>query len=129
MSRRYRNYRNKSYNGRGIVSVASYLIRQFCFPNPFSNIVKDTNTATIVNWICGGIFIPFAYILTGTWYDGDVKFFGSLGFLFNYAILTGLFLLITIFITNLYLVAFLFILGYVILCIVESKLFGEKHSF
>lgn len=64
--------------------------------------------------------------LTGTWYDGDVKSFGSLGFLFNYAILTGLFLMITKFITNLCLVAFLFILGYAILCIVESKLFGEK---
>lgn len=124
-----RRYRNKSYNGRGLVSIASYLIRQFCFPNPFSNIVKDPNTATIVNWICGSIFIPLAYVLTGTWYDGNVKFFGSLGFLFNYAILTGLFLLITKFITNLYLVAFLFILGYVILCIVESKLFGEKNLF
>lgn len=124
-----RKYISKSYNGRGIVSIASYLVRQFCFPNPFSNIVKDPNTATVVNWICGGIFIPLAYFLTGTWYDGDVKFIGSLGFLFNYAILTGLFLMITKFITNLYLVAFLFILGYAILCIVESKLFGEKNLF
>lgn len=129
MSRRYRNYRNKSYNGRGIVSVASYLIRQFCFPNSFSNIVKDTNTATIVNWICGGIFIPLAYALTHTWYNGGAKAVGSFGFFINYAVLTGLFLLITKFITNLYLVAFLFILGYVILCIVERKLFGEKYLF
>lgn len=44
-----RRYRSKSYNGRGLVSIASYLIRQFCFPNPFSNIVKDPNIATIVN--------------------------------------------------------------------------------
>ena len=122
-----RRYRSKSYNGRGLVSIASYLIRQFCFTNPFSNIVKDLNMATIVNWICGGIFIPLAYILTGTWYNGGAKAIGSFGFFINYAILTGLFLLITKFITNLYLVAFLFILGYVILCIVESKLFGEKY--
>jgi hypothetical protein len=124
-----RRYRSKSYNGRGLVSIASYLIRQFCFPNPFSNIVKDPNMATIVNWICGGIFIPLAYALTHTWYNGGAKSIGSFGFFINYAILTGLFLLITKFITNLYLVAFLFILGYVILCIVESKLFGEKHTF
>lgn len=124
-----RGYRNKSYNGRGIVSIASYLIRQFCFPNPFSNIVKDPNMATIVNWICGSIFIPLAYALTHTWYNGGAKSIGSFGFFINYAILTGLFLLITKFITNLYLVAFLFILGYAILCIVESKLFGEKHTF
>lgn len=124
-----RGYRNKSYNGRGIVSIASYLIRQFCFHNPFSNIVKDPNMATIVNWICGGIFIPLAYALTHTWYNGGAKSIGSFGFFINYAILTGLFLLITKFITNLYLVAFLFILGYAILCIVENKLFGEKHPF
>lgn len=119
-----RKYRNKGYNGRGIVSIVSYLVRQFYFPNPFANIVKDSNIATIVNWICGGIFIPLAYILTGTWYKGDAKAVGSFGFFINYAILTGLFLLITKFITNLYLVAFLFFLGYFILCVVESKLFG-----
>ena len=124
-----RRYRCKSYSRRGLVSIASYLIRQFCFPNPFSNIVKDPNMATIVNWICGGIFIPLAYALTHTWYNGGAKSIGSFGFFINYAILTGLFLLITKFITNLYLVAFLFILGYAILCIVESKLLGEKHSF
>ena len=124
-----RKYRSKSYNGRGIVSIASYLIRQFCFPNPFSNIVKDPNTATVVNWVCGGVFIPLAYGLTHTWYKGGAKTVGSFGFFINYAILTGLFLLISKFITNLYLVVFLFILGYVTLCIVESKLFGERHSF
>lgn len=124
-----RKYRNKGYNGRGMVSIVSYLIRQFYFPNPFANIVKDSNIATIVNWICGGIFIPLAYILTGTWYKGDAKAVGSFGFFINYAILTGLFLLITKFITNLYLVAFLFFLGYFILCVVESKLFGEKNLF
>ena len=124
-----RRYRSKSYNGRGLVSIASYLIRQFCFANPFSNLVKDPNIATIVNWICGGIFIPLAYILTGTWYNGGAKAIGSFGFFINYAILTGLFLLITKFITNFYLIAFLFILGYAILCIVENKLFGEKHPF
>ena len=124
-----RRYRSKSYNGRGLVSIASYLIRQFCFPNPFTNIVKDPNTATMVNWICGGIFISLAYVLTGACYKGGAKAVGSFGFFINYAILTCLFLLITKFITNLYLVAFFFILGYVILCIVESKLFGEKNLF
>lgn len=124
-----RRYRSKSYNGRGLVSIASYLIRQFCFANPFSDLVKDPNIATIVNWICGGIFISLAYILTGTWYNGGAKAIGSFGFFINYAILTGLFLMITKFITNLYLVVFLFILGYAILCIIEGKLFGEKYSF
>lgn len=112
-----------------LIKVFSYLVRQFLIPNPFTNLIKNPGMAEIVNWIFGGALIPFAYFLTGTWYDGNVKFIGSIGFLFNYAILTGLFLMITKFITNLYLVAFLFILGYVILCIVESKLFGERYSF
>ncbi len=124
-----RGYRSKSYNGRGIVGVVSFLIRQFCFSNPFSNMIKDSNIATIVNWVCGDIFITLAYILTGTWYNGGIKAVGSVGFFINFAILTGFFLLITKFITNLYLVVFLFILGYVILCIVENKLFGEKQFF
>lgn len=116
-----------------LIKVISYLVRQFLIPNPFANLIKNPGTAEIVNWIFGGILVPLAYFLTGIWYDGDVKFIGSLGFLFNYAILTGLFLMIIKFIIkfiiNLYLVAFLFILGYVILCIVESKLFGEKNPF
>lgn len=112
-----------------LIKVISYLVRQFLIPNPFTNLIKNPGTAEIVNWIFGGVLVPLAYFLTGTWYDGDVKSFGSLGFLFNYAILTGLFLMITKFITNLYLAAFLFILGYAILCIVESKLFGEKNLF
>lgn len=41
-----------------LIKVFSYLVRQFLIHNPFSNIVKDPNTATIVNRICGGIFIP-----------------------------------------------------------------------
>ena len=124
-----RGCRRKEYNGKGLVSIISYLIRQFYFPNPFTNLFQNMNTATIVNWICGGIFITLTYILTGTWYNGGAKAIGSFGFVINYAILTGLFLLITKFITNLYLITFLFILGYAILCIVESKLFGENHPF
>lgn len=112
-----------------LIKVFSYLVRQFLIPNPFTNLIKNPGTAEIVNWIFGGVLVPLAYILTGTWYKGGAKAVGSFGFFINYAILTGLFLLITKFITNVYLVAFLFILGYAILCIVESKLFGEKYSF
>ena len=112
-----------------LIKVISYLVRQFLIPNPFINLIKNPEMAEIINWVFGGVLVPLAYFLTGTWYCGDVKFFGSLGFLLNYAILTGLFLLITKFVTNLYLVAFLFIFGYAILCIMENKLFGERHLF
>lgn len=123
-----KRYKRKENNGRGIVSIVSYLIRQFCFPNPFSNLFEE-NTATLINWICGGVFIPLAYILTGTWYDGGAKAIGSFGFFINYSILTGLFLFITKFVDNIYLVIFLFLLIYVILCILERKLLGKKYTF
>ena len=81
-----RRYRRKEYNGRGLVSIISYLIRQFYFPNPFTNLFQNMNTATIVNWICGGIFITLTYILTGTWYNGGEKAIGSFGFFINYSL-------------------------------------------
>ncbi len=122
-------YRNKNHSDRGIISITSYLIRQFCFSNPFSNAVENPNVAILVNWLCGGVFIPLAFILTGTWYKGGAKSIGSIGFFINYAIITGLFLLITKFVTNLYLAILLFIIGYFILCVVENKLFTKKYYF
>lgn len=84
-----------------LIKVFSYLVRQFLILNPFTNLIKNPGTAEIVNWIFGGALIPLTYFFTGTWYDGNIKFIGSLGFLFNYAILIGLLLMITKFITNL----------------------------
>ena len=110
-----------------LIKILSYLIRQFCLPNPFTNLIKNSGMAEIFNLIFGVILIRLSYYLTGTWYDGSVKIIGSLGFLFNYAILTGLFLLITKFISNLYLVLFLFILGYLVLLIIGTKLFSKKY--
>ena len=77
MSRRYRRS-----SGRGFISTVSYLVRQFCLPNPFENIFDTPGYAEIANWIFGGIFVPLAFILTGTWYVSgrDEKWIGSLGF-------------------------------------------------
>ena len=124
-----KRYRGKKHYERNIVSIISYLIRQFCFPNPFANMFKNPNIATIVNLICGAIFVPLAYALTGTWYSGGAKAIGSIGFLINYALLTGLFLLITYFFNNLYIIIALFFLGYIMLCLIEGMLLGKKYSF
>ena len=79
-----------------IIKIISYLIRQFWVPNPFANMFEP-NIAEIVNWSVGGVFVLLAYILTGTWYESEEGYYwlGSLGFLINYAILTGLLLLIS----------------------------------
>ena len=122
-------YKKRRYSGRSLISIISYFVRQLYFPNPFTNLIKDSSMAEVTNWICGGLFVFLAYKLTGTWYDGDERAVGSIGFFINFAILTGLFLLITKFFTNYYLIAFVFFTLYIILCIVEGKTLGKKYSF
>ena len=112
-----------------LVKISSYLIRQFYLPNPFSNLFTSPGKAELANWAFGGALILFAYVLTGIWYDGENKVLGSFGFLLNYTLLSGLLLFITKFITNFYIVGILFFVGYIILCIIENKLFNEEFSF
>ena len=125
MSRRYR----KS-NSRGIVSTISYLIRQFVLPNPFENVFQKVRTAEVVNLIFGGIFIPLAFLLTRTWYVSGVneKWEGSLGFFVNYCILTGLLLLLSKFISDVYWIIGIFVAVYIILCFVEGWLLNRHNS-
>ena len=125
MSRRYR----KS-SGRGIVSTISYLVRQFCLPNPFENMFPKSGTAEVINLIFGAMFVPLAFILTGTWYVSgrDEKWIGSLGFFVNYCILTGLLLLISSIISNIYWVIGIFIVIYIILCFLEAWLLNRNSS-
>ncbi len=122
-------YKKRRYSDRSLISIISYFVRQLYFPNPFTNLIKDSSMAEAANWICGVIFVFLAYTLTGTWYDGDERVIGSIGFFINFAILTGLFLLITKFFPNYYLVASLFFIVYILLCLVEGKILGKKYSF
>ena len=125
MSRRYR----KS-TGKGIVSTFSYLLRQFFLPNPFENMFSESGTAEVVNLIFGGIFIPLAFALTGTWYTSGAneKWEGSLGFFINYCILTGLLLLISKFINDIYWIIGIFAVMYIILCFIEGRLLNRHNS-
>lgn len=125
MSRRYR----KS-NSRGFISTMSYLARQFILPNPFTNIFENQGYAEIANWIFGGIFVPLAFLLTRTWYVSGVneKWEGSLGFFVNYCILTGLLLLISKFISDIYWIIGIFCFVYLILCFLEGWLLNRNNS-
>lgn len=125
MSRRYR----KS-NGRVFISTISLLVRQFLLPNPFENIFPETGTAEVANLIFGGIFVPLAFLLTRTWYVSGVneKWEGSLGFFVNYCILTGLLLLISKFISDIYWIIGIFCFVYLILCFLEGWLLNRNNS-
>lgn len=112
-----------------IIKIISYLIRQFWLPNPFANMFEPS-VAEIVNWSVGGVFMLLAYILTGTWYESEKGYYwlGSLGFLINYAILTALLLLISKLTTILWLIAVIFLIAYILLCVIEYKLFN-RHQY
>ena len=103
-----------------LVSGICYFIRLLWFPNPFSNWFPEI--ATMVNYIVGFVFLPFARLLTKIWYSGDDPIKGSVIYLINYFLLTVLLLGITLFITNIGWVIALFILGYIVLIYIECKL-------
>lgn len=114
-----------------IIKIISYLIRQFWLPNPFSNMFEP-NIAEIVNWYVGSVFVLLAYILTGIRYESEegCYWLGSLGFLVNYAILTGLLLLIGKLTSVLWLIIVIFLIVYILLCVLEYKLFNRhQHNF
>lgn len=110
------------------MAVTSYLIREFLFPNPFSNLF-DPIIAEIVNLFFGGVLIALAYELTGTWYVSKKGQYwkGSLGFLVNFSLLGGVILFISKFVVNIYLLIVIFVFVYMLLCILEAKLFGKTY--
>lgn len=124
MSRRYRKN-----NAREFISIMSYLARQFILPNPFANIFVSPGYAEIANWIFGGIFVPLSFLLTKTWYVSGIneKWEGSLGFFVNYCMLTGLLLLISKFISNIYWIIGIFVVVYLILCFIEGWLLNKNN--
>lgn len=122
-------YRRRKQSNKGPMSAISYLIRQFILPNPFINLVEDINKATIINWIFGFIFIPLSFVLTGTLYASgrDEKCKGSFIFLVNYFVLTGIFRFITKFIVNIYWSTGIFVIFYIVLYVLESKLVSKDQ--
>lgn len=125
MSRRYRKYQKE--NSYTIIATISCIIRQFVLPNPFTNMFEP-GIAELANLICGGFLITLAYYLTRTWYKRKKGEYwkGSLGFLINFIILNDSLLLISKFITNIYWIIGLFLVLYIILYIIEAKLFNKN---
>lgn len=112
----------------GIISFISFIIRQFLLPNPFKNIL-GTNWAEIVNLIFGGVFVAMAYTITGSWYSSrkELRWLGSLGFFINYCLMTGITIVISKFVHNIYIIAGIIIVIFLLLCLIERKMFSEKN--
>jgi len=130
--KKYRKNDNKKnnnvQNNKTIVSVISFIIRQFFIPNPFSNLVHDSCTANVYNAIFGIIFVLLSFELTGGWYDKKNSKIGATGFLFNYILITFLFLLITKVIKKIIFAIIIFLLVYALLFLIEKKVFSKNRN-
>ena len=68
----------------GLIAIASYFIRQFWLPNPFS-MMKN---GILINYVVGGFLAIAAFILVGKIYRrGELPVIGSILFLFVYTII------------------------------------------
>ena len=100
-----------------------YILRQFMLPNPFMNMFEG-GMAEFVNYVFGVILIKLSYLLTGTWYvsrKGEY-WIGSLGFLFNYSLLTGIMIAVSEVVSDVDWILGIFLFIYVILCFTEKKI-------
>lgn len=78
-----------------LIASVSFLIRQFCFPNPF---LCFGNAGIMYNWIAGIAISPLAYACVGLFYKrGSFPALGSFLYLLAYACLTGILMLMSIF--------------------------------
>ena len=74
-----------------IIHLISAIVRQFCLPNPYASIIRNSGYADLFNILIGGTIIHvLAFILTGCGYSRgiDSPASGSLGYLISYIYLT-----------------------------------------
>ena len=85
----------KRFSLYGVISVISFLVRQFVLPNPFECF---GDKAIIINLIAEPIIQLVAYYLVGLVYQkGSNPGFGSLLFLLTYALIVGILWVLGIF--------------------------------
>ena len=71
-----------------LISILSFLIRQFCLPNPFECF---GDSAILINLIAGIVIAPIAYLIVGIVYDkGSAPVAGSILYFVTYSLITGL---------------------------------------
>lgn len=114
------------------INMISVLIRQFVLPNPYINIIGNDTYADLFNIIIGGAILHFcAYKLTGCGYtrgiDNPVS--GSFGYLISYCYVTVLITTLGFFISNMTVFIIVFIILYIVSCILVGHIFNRNSSF
>ena len=105
-----------------LISVISYIIRQYILPNPF---IYMTSKAESMNYIFGGLLIPLSFILTKFVELADSSISKSVFFLINYSLLTGIILIIGKICSIFWLAIVLFFVLYFLLCYIERIVFSR----
>lgn len=114
------------------IHLLSALIRQFVLPNPYINIIGSEVYADLFNIFVGGTILHFcAYILTGCGYTKGVNdpASGSFGYLISYCYVTTLITALGYFISNITAFIIIFIVIYIISCVVVRYIFNRVRSF
>lgn len=114
-----------------IIHVISALVRQFLLPNPFSNLFPNQVYADIFNIFIGGLVLHvLAYVMTGTVYEKkSAPGFGSLLYMINYCLITGLIVLVTWLIHNFWISIIVFIILYILILVLLSKISDKTYNF
>lgn len=113
-----------------LIHFISAIIRQLFLPNPYSNIINNPSYADVFNIFIGGAILGLlAYLLTGCGYTKkvDSPAFGSFGYLISYIYLTFLITGLGYVISNVVWVIVLFLIIYLISCIVVFCIFKKDR--
>ena len=114
------------------IHLISALIRQFVLPNPYVNIIDSEVYADLFNIFIGGTILHFcAYILTGCGYTKGVNdpASGSFGYLISYCYITALITTLGYFIPNITVFIIVFVVLYIVSCLLVNLTFNRSRSF
>ena len=114
-----------------IIHIISAIIRYF-LPNPYINWLGDKNIADGFNLVVGGIILwRLSYLMTKCVYSKgiDDPAVGSTWYLINYCYLTVVITLVGKFIANLKVAGIVFLIIYLISCIIELIFFRKKRDY
>ena len=114
-----------------IIHVISAFIRQFYLPNPFSNLFSNQVYTDLFNILIGGFILHImAYFMTGMVYEkNSAPGVGSFLYLFNYCLITGIILLITWLVKELWISIIICIALYIALLIILNKIRNNRYNF
>lgn len=114
------------------IHLVSAIIRQFVLPNPYTNVIGNEVYADLFNIFIGGTILHLcAYILTGCGYTRGINdpASGSFGYLISYCYIIALITTLGYFIPNITVFIIVFVVLYIVSCVLVGLTFNRSRSF